>query len=282
VNLVSRDVARVGFKRSFGGAVIREGVFEANGVSPGSYWALAVRSGRDSSIVGRTPVEVANADVTNVVILIAPPLEVSATALVEDGEGVSLANARLVLEPAATTVAPGANGVIENGVFHLSGVSRDVFRTRLTRLPDGVYLKSIRMAGRDLGNSTLDLNGAAQKTAIELVFSTKAATVSGTVRREGNDRLAGVVVLYPDPYKEEEGAPNPVGVPVAVLESGVFEIRNVPPGNYRLYAFEELDDASAGGGLLKRLESKSVKLQLGEGARERVEAKQIPIEDLEP
>jgi hypothetical protein len=282
VNLMPRGARarQIGAFRGAGPRVDDNGAFEFGQVQPGSYFAVAVKADRPPALVGRTPVEVTNADVDNVEIQVAPPFSVSGTARFEGASGPDLSNTQVSLLP-VDGIAPFASTapVQEGGSFTISNVGRDRYIVTASRIPSGVYLKAVRLSGQSVPGKTVDLTAGAGE--LQLVFSDKAATVEGLVERDRTDRAAGVVLLVPDPYRDEPPEPPPIGVPQSVGEDGRFTLTGVPPGQYRLYAFEDFDPRSGvNPDLLNQVQSKSERLVAAEGDMIQIHLKQVLAEDL--
>jgi len=280
VNLIERnETGRRSLQRTLNSRVMNpDGSFEVPNVPPGSYWAIAMSPLRGAVVVGRAPVEVRNGNVSNVVVPVAPPVAISGTARAEGGAALTLANARIVLLPLGESV-PSANAQVQaNGGFQIANAGRARYRVSAQGLPQGAYLKAVRVNGQDVTQAGLDLTSAPAVMNIELIFSAKAASIAGTVKL-GAENVPGQALLVADPYVETEPAVAPVGVPIGVDSTGAFNVKNVPPGNYRLYAFEDVDFQTVDAAMLKRLEARSEKLALSESDAARVEVRQISAED---
>nr|HMN60723.1 carboxypeptidase-like regulatory domain-containing protein [Anaerolinea sp.] len=75
---------------------------------------------------------------------------------------------------------------------------------------------------------------------IDVVLGNQPAAAAGTVSKASTEALPGVVVLVPE--DRMTGSPEvPPGTQqrweAAVDQNGAFRIENVPPGEYRVYAF---------------------------------------------
>jgi hypothetical protein len=172
--------------------------------------------------------------------------------------------------------------VKEDGTLTIENVSRDKYRVWSYGLPDGSYLKAVRAAGVEITQTGLDLSNAESAPPLEIILSLKSAAIEGAVTREKPEKPPGIVLLMPDPYDEEMPAVPPLRMPQTVDQNGRFMIKNIPPGKYRLYAFEDLDmQEGIDPEMLKRVESKSERISVSEGETAHLTPKQITSPDLE-
>jgi len=103
-------------------------------------------------------------------------------------------------------------------------------------LPDGYYLKTVKLSGREIPDAALDLTiGGGQ---MEVVLAPNAGDITGQVQNARNEPAASVQVtvvpasgsLRRDLYKK-----------VASGADGSFTLHGLPPGDYKVYAWEEVE-----------------------------------------
>ncbi len=99
------------------------------------------------------------------------------------------------------------------------------------------YVKSIRMGDIDLLNGRLQLQSSPQDS-IEIVIGINPGSADGRVLDDKQQPVpTATVVLIP-----ENGLKYRIGHPVVTSDAaGKFQFKNVPPGEYSLYAWEEVD-----------------------------------------
>lgn len=261
------------------------GTFEITNVVPGSYELVLMQGGPNMQRTIRTQVEVANADLNDIVLSPGAAVTVQGAVRAEGETKVNFASLRVMLvSPDPGFIQP--NGPVkEDGAFTIENASPDRYRLAIVPLPQGTYVKSIRVSGHDVTRSGLDFSsGAAGR--VEVVLGDKPASLEGAVERASTDALPGTVIVLPEPFSPEEFALAPyqgTRLTTSVDQNGRFTIANIPPGEYRVYAFEEFDQLSGyDPERLRKLEKFSEAVKLGEGESKTLALKQIPPEEGQP
>jgi len=268
-----RDPATMYFGGGAGGRVKPDGSFEILNVQPGSYTLTAmVRADARPQPAGRASVDVAGANVSGVVLNLSGAIQVTGVLRVE-GEGpekekVSLSAIRVQLRPLdGVSYAGGMPPTVkEDGAFVIESVFPDRYSVSLFPMPESMYIKSLRLGTVDVIEKGLDLTNVSSIAAVEIVLSTKAATVEGFVREGDKPSPGKIIMLIPDPPRPEQPFLVKAG---SSDQNGFYTIKGVAPGNYRLYAWAErppyniAEDSEA----LKPFESKAVKVSVEENSR---------------
>ena len=156
----------------------------------------------------------------------------------------------------------------------MSTVSIGDYTVQITGLPALGYAKSVRLGSRDLLQETLHVD-AQPLGRIVVVVATDASTLTGHVVDERQDPAVNVkVVLVPDVslrrrwdlYKSTTTDP-----------SGNFSIKTIPPGDYKVFAWEDVpDNIWTIPESLRVDESRGRSIRIGSAATERVELTAIP------
>jgi hypothetical protein len=248
-----------------------DGSFTLANVQPGSYnIALMLGESGRPSVVGRTTVDVAEADVEGVVVPVSQGVTLSGLVRVERKEKVEVHGVRLMLRPVEDAESFSYTTMVkENGTFRIEGVMPDRYSVAVNDLPEGAYLKSVRFGNHEAPDKSVDLSQAQGSGSIELVLSPNAGTVEGLVTDDGKPAPGSSVLLVPDPPQPEE----PHRWKWANTDqNGRFSIKGVDPGEYKLYASNEsLSGANEDPEALMPFEEKAVKVTVAEKGRERVE-----------
>jgi hypothetical protein len=138
-----------------------------------------------------------------------------------------------------------------------------------------IYWKNALLGGRDVRNEVVDFStgGAVQMI---VTVSTKVASIAGLVDREKPEDAAGSVVIVRADADFSPVNPGLSPAPATVDATGKFTIGNLGPGEYRLFAFEDIDGNSAADpDFLRRFENRSVTVRIGEGESKAVSLKQV-------
>jgi hypothetical protein len=214
-----------------------DGRFEFDGLLPGAYR------------IGATRIVVEDRDVEDVSIPI----------------GGSVAVSGLVKGAAsgAIFIGPQLGEIRADGSFEITNIAPELQPLKVEGLPEGSYVKMVNFAGRPVDDWKLDLSSG-EGGELLIAVSPNAAEIAGVVP---NGRGA-LVQLWPaggDTAKAVKADPR-----------GEFVFKSLPPGDYRLAAFQDLDDDLAQYPPFRAaFESQSVKVKVGEKAREHVEVKLI-------
>jgi hypothetical protein len=269
----------------------KDGLFEFRDVAPGGYVVatgatvfLATLAQPDAELkppatplIGRAVVHVGEQDVDNVMVPLGDGALVTGTVRMAGGDSSKLSPwPTLMLAPAdGQGEEPVAAQVKADGTFRIPRIVPDRYAVQVSGLPDGVYVKSIHFEGRDITGDDLNLASGAGGL-LEIVLSPDAAAVSGIVRGADGEAAAGAIV--------QVCAGDDTVKYVSTNENGEYKVGGLPPGDYRILAWEEVEpglslslDASFRG----RFESQIAAVKLGERAHSTVEVKVIAREAIE-
>jgi hypothetical protein len=246
--------------------VSTDGTFEIKGVAPGEYNLTAI--GRDANgqeYTGRTRVTVGNADVTNNVVTLRPGVEVRGRILLDGTppQQLNMTNLRVnllandsPLGDVASIVAvaggprgrgDGARGglgvlggaavatVAADGSFTLTNVGAMEYRVRVAGLPQGAYVQAGRIESRDALNAPFTVDS---ESLLQLQLGFSPGRVSGVVSDDRQTPTAGAqAVLVPD---EARRGRSDAYFTTTTDPNGQFTFSNVPPGRYKLFAWEDV------------------------------------------
>jgi hypothetical protein len=158
-----------------------------------------------------------------------------------------------------------------NGGFTLPDINADRYFVTVPGLPEGYYVKSIRLGKEDLLEDGVEFPKKPEDS-LEVVVSGKAAAIHGSVTDAG----AGVTIaLVP---RGEKRRARPEFYRTALTDPrGRFTLASLPPGEYQLFAWEDVENGAwMDPDFLKPVEGRGKPITLREGAVEDVELKAIP------
>jgi hypothetical protein len=221
------------------------GRFEMAAVPSGSYVAVAQFAENEESgkpLTGRTTVQVGDAGIDGVDLIVFPGATVSGRIRVEGDRKAYLARIAVSLKALENSTAANIAGdgertaVQPDGTFILHDVPEGNYRVAVTSLPDGYYL---RREGEAVETSLMVSHGHAPPVEVRLAAG--AGRIQGTVyKNKDNNEIAAsaTVVLVPD----ERRRSNSEFYRLAMADpSGTFVIGSVVPGDYVLFAWQDIE-----------------------------------------
>jgi hypothetical protein len=137
------------------------------------------------------------------------------------------------------TGAPSAD-VKADGSFVLHDVGPAVYQLNMGAVP-GAYLKSVKLGDHALQDRRIDLTQGGGQLAI--VLASDIAQVEGSVKKADGEPAVRVRVTLV-PVGDQFGSQD---VPRYAFsnEKGEFKMNNVPPGEYKIFAWEEVQAGAA-------------------------------------
>jgi hypothetical protein len=221
------------------------GRFEMAAVPSGSYVGFAQFAENEESgkpLTGRTTVQVGDTSIDGVDVVVFPGATVSGRVRVEGDRKAYLARIAVSLRSSENSAAAnfagdgGRTAVQPDGTFILHDVPEGNYRVAVMSLPDGYYVRREGEAGE---TSVLVSHGHAPPVEVRLAAG--AGRIQGTVyKNKNNNEIAAsaTVVLVPD----ERRRSNSEFYRVATADpSGRFVIGGVVPGDYVLFAWQDIE-----------------------------------------
>jgi hypothetical protein len=254
-----------------------DGTFDARAIPRGSHRmqaSLALPVGTLAS--SRQQVTVTDHDIEGLVFRLEPLAELQGMVTAEDGAAGKLAGAQVALEPLGGIGETLHDAIKEDGRFAVANVAAQAYRVRVDRLNPALYLKSVRLGDRDASDDgRIDVTGGG--APLTLVVSGDSGRVTGVVRSAGPGPAPIVVTLAPDGRLAER-----VDL-VKTIETndGRFTAAGVAPGEYKVWAWELVEEELAGyAEFRKLLESKAAAVTVRPGEAQTIELKAITAAEI--
>jgi hypothetical protein len=271
---------------------VKDGKFDIPGVLPGDYFLTVEDAGnRRRGIAPKLPFAISDRDISGLSI---PPVT-----RVELREMMKVDGETPTGQPAIEIAWQGREAddysfghflfaPEPDGTFRFSNITPDRYTISITNWPDGdhggLYLQQVLVNGVAAPANEIDLTGGAP-SEIELLLSTAAATVAGTVIRPEQPADAkklpepepsGVVLI---PEKLPSGAIYPIFTTLDAADR--FEFPNLEPGTYRLLAVPPQDFGLwRNPDFLRRIAERGVEVEVSAKARVSVEVHALRAADV--
>jgi len=256
-----------------------DGSFDLMGVGSGQYILRGMdREPGFNGAIGLVPISAGVENIDNVVVVVTAGFTVNGRILVDGteqgGKNADLSGVRLsllsdnVVNSSAQAFGPprldppGSGIAAENGVFTVTGIRPGDYHMRvwpvlnpyngpsdpfpassfIQALPvamQNYYVKSIRLGQADVLNDGLHVDRPPEGD-FEIVLGANGGVLEGLVTQPGRRAIANATVVLvpdgptrsrPDLFKSAKSD-----------RSGRYIIRGITPGDYRLFAFERIED----------------------------------------
>jgi hypothetical protein len=256
-----------------------QGNFDFSGIIPGSY-IISASFGREGKAYGAwRRIEVGNSDVNDAALAPSMAVELGGRVKVDGDKEIDLSKLSVNLQPSpfspTVLMAPPSARVSAEGNF-LIYASHDVYQVEISGLPDDFYPKSVRWGDRDSANRTIDLSiSEAVSGEVAVIVSPNGGRIEGVVKNEKDELTSGaLVVLVPDSSHRQERF---LFKEVTTDENGRFTIRGIPPGEYKLFAWEDIEPgACEDPEFMKPYENKGEKVTIEVSGSEARDLRVIP------
>jgi hypothetical protein len=257
------------------------GHFEFANVAPGSYWLVASQHHHGRILGGRMPLEVsATAALDNLTIPLTPAVAIEGRVETEDGSA-SLATIGLRLSSADRLASgPAPTGrVAADGSVHLAGVTPGIWDLALDPLPEGFWVKLAKYGDIDVLPEPMNIMPGPPR-ALRIVLASNGAQISGMVVGTGESSRTTVVLA---PAAEDLRRFSSMYRSVSARDQGIFVFKDVRPGSYKLFAFQEVEPfAWLDPEVLKLVDSLGETVNVAAGERVERRLAVIPPEALLP
>jgi hypothetical protein len=266
---------------SYNGAT---GTFDLTDVQPGSYWVRAMGSddapGPYPRTAAQVPIELSGTDVENLVVTLLPGTSIAGHIQVEGrtalGEIENFDRARIVLTPLVpgTPIVPSELPVPkQDGSFTMDNVAAGEYRIGVAGMPPDFYIKEARIGANDILQDGFSMPRP-QSDRFEILLSPNSGQIEGDIVDEHGDSVRGIQpVLIPDRDRERRD----LFRTATSDQNGHFTMKGIPPGVYKIFAWEDLDQfAYFDPDILRRYEAQGKMVTVSESSKLTVQVKVIP------
>jgi protocatechuate 3,4-dioxygenase beta subunit len=243
------------------------GDFSGPMLPQGKYILTAFLDAQGRRLSGQATVELGAANVTDTRIVISPVPDISGRVAIENGPGVAALDTARVQVGLNSTVATALDikpqPVSVTGTFTLRNPTAGEYVVSVSPGIGKGYLKSIHLGNLDVLNDGLRAGNLPDGEML-ITIGTNPGNLAGVVKDENGRPMANVTVaLLPD-----ENHRNRIDLYQSVVSdvAGTFRFDTVPPGAYRLFAWEDVEkDAWRNPAFMHLYESRGEEINVGEG-----------------
>ncbi len=261
------------------------GEFEVRDVVAGSYKLVASDGflpGAGSSRV-EMPIEVSGADIDNVALTLTPGITIRGRVRIEGDSPVDekiAARIGLLLQPAegGSLMAALVGGIsiarpLTDGTFTMNRITPGEYKLVVMEMPPNMFIKDARLGRLDVLESVSISDRV--DGSLDVTLSTSSGELSGTVMDKSGRPVAGnpTVVLVPDRLRERTDLYKTTDT----SSDGHFTIHGITPGNYRIFAWEDIEPFSYfDPEVLKSYENQGKPIRVDENSKGMIEVTVIP------
>jgi hypothetical protein len=232
------------------GVIILDFAIEVRGIAPGSYDLAPFYLDGNSFFTGRTRIDIGDRDLENVTANVGPNIEVTGHVSLKDKlEYDQWRSIQIQLRsrdvPVPLTARSGSATFQRDGTFSIRDVVEGRYQlylgARPGSIPSDLYISAIRQGGNDLQDEgTIEVRPGMQP--LDITLSTGAGKIEGSVESAiGGIPARADVVLVPALQRRN----NIMYYDRATIDSkGRFTFSGIAPGEYRVFAFEQLADGA--------------------------------------
>jgi protocatechuate 3,4-dioxygenase beta subunit len=243
-----------------------QGAFELHDVKPGSYYLVASSMDDDRREMTREALEVSDSDVQGIDLVIGPGVDVRGRLEAQGKAPLNFNILEIWLRPRDENFDFGGRTFIKSdGTFIVSNVSDDNYQVQVWGLPEDFYLRAVRFGGGDVLESGLNVSRKQPPGLLEVLVSPNGGRIDGLVLKDDEPFSGGTVTLVPESDRRKEQR---LYKSTTTDQNGQFSVRGVVPGDYKLFAWETIEEgAYEDPEFLRPYEERGKSIHVDEGSR---------------
>ncbi|MGH9574512.1 MAG: MSCRAMM family protein [Candidatus Acidiferrales bacterium] len=182
-----------------------------------------------------------NSDIANISLVVGPGVNITGRLSFEGGDSSTEGPVTVALSPAEERTPGGRQAQVQaDGSFTISDVPDGTYSLNVWSRCGACFMKAVTSNGADLSGKPIDVEGGAGPSPLEIVYSSDAADVDGTVATSDNQPGVGALVVVipnadaPDRERRYRTA--------TTDQYGRFDVKGVPPGEYTIIALQGMSD----------------------------------------
>jgi len=253
-----------------------DGTFDVRGLVNGSY-NLSIRSQQRQAMSAHQLVTIADQDVDGIVLQPIPSRTITGSVTVEGTHPDSWQGMQINLSPLDGMGRTYNAEIGSDATFSFNDISAAVYDLNVWANIPGKYVKSIRFSDRDIADGQLDLSHQSEGK-IEIALASDVGTLLGGVQTSSGEPAVGALVTL---APKQENRVDLFKV-ISVDANGNFSLKDVAPGDYVAFAWQDVDVSMAqGADFRKPFESKGVAVSIAPSGQASIRLKLISADDVE-
>jgi protocatechuate 3,4-dioxygenase beta subunit len=212
-----------------------KGEFRFRAVASGQYTISATFTDQHTEYGAVQGIDVGNSSIENLQLVLNKAMAVNGTVESDADRPLDFKSLRILLEPESDLPTGSLVGDVKgDGTFLVSGALPLRYTLQIFGLPEGYYVRKIRMGMEEVAGRKIDFSRFAGSLYLEI--SSSGGIITGSVLDHEQQAVSGIeVALVPDPADPD--APDLYKL-VRSDESGHYTIQGIAPGNYQLFAID--------------------------------------------
>ena len=275
-----------GFRPSI--QIAKDGTFDFKNThfAPGNYYLIAYyRQSPVEKIVARQPLTIRDRDIDDAILSLEPLVDLHGIVAIEGQPGVDFSAHSDTNPPLTTTMSVGLtftsslrvpNGLTariqSDGSFTLAGIAPGTWDLRVNGTLS-TYVKSIKLGSREVSANGILIDATTTPASLQITLSPNMSTITGIVETPDGKPVPNSAVTI-------VGIPRAFGSRTIMTGSGRdgrFTTHNIPPGTYRVFAWEDLETAQRyNADDLAQYQNQSATVTVKENESAEVTLRQIP------
>jgi hypothetical protein len=258
------------------------GQFEMEGVPPGSYILMAKSGSGQQELTAIKRIEIravlsAPRGGYSTTLALNPPASIGGRFFLESRETVDLRGARMSLTSIDPDMpSPRAAYPQLDGQFVFSGVLQGSYVLDVSSLPQDMYVKAARFGEDDVLEKPMTL-GKPGATPLQILLGSDGGRIQvAAYNAKGQLHPGASVVLIPDAPRRHRREQYRV---VTSGDDGLAALRGIPPGNYKVFAWEDLEpNAYLNATYMESYEPSGLPVKIAGGDNPTISVRTIPKE----
>jgi hypothetical protein len=247
------------------------GQFDMAGVVPGSYILMAKSGSGDQEITAFKRIEIRAVQAAprggfSAMLALNPPASIGGRFFLESRETVDLRRVTVSFTSVDPDLPSPPMALTQaDGQFVLNGVLQGAYVLDISNLPQDAYMKAARFGDDDVLENPLTLGKRSPGTTpLQVLLASDGGRIqAGAYNAKGKVHPNAHVVLVPDAARRHRREQYRVAISG---EDGQAILRGIPPGNYKLFAWEDLEpNAYLNSAFLEPYESAGLPVKISSG-----------------